>query len=110
MFCTHTIGQIFFTNASTLTTGSTMTVEQAGSGAQTYQIKLCSDGATCGGGNVYLTCTAGATCTAAATGRVDACTVTKAAVPSGTTLTWNITVACGSANPAVNVCENHSTP
>lgn len=101
---------IYFPNASTLLSQSNMTHDSAGAGTGTFVTKLCSDGATCGGGNVYLTCTAGANCATAAAGQNDACTLTKSAVPAGTTLTWSVGTACGTTDPAISVCEAHTTP
>jgi len=98
------------TNASTLTADSTITHDIAGAGTGTFVAKLCSDGTTCGAGNVYLTCTAGANCATAAAGRIDACTVTKAAVPAATTLTWSVATACGTTDPGINACAHFTTP
>lgn len=98
------------TNASTLTADSTITHDIAGTGTGTFVAKLCSDGVTCGAGNVYLTCTAGANCATAAAGRIDACTVTKAAVAAATTLTWSVTTACGTTDPGINAVAHFTTP
>lgn len=103
-------GQTYFINASTLLAQSNMTHDVAGAGTGTFVVKLCSDGATCGAGNVYLTCTSGAACAAAVAGRIDTCTLTKSAINAGTTLTWSVGTACGTTDPGVNVCEVHTTP
>ena len=102
--------QTIVTNASTVTAASTITHDIAGAGTGTFVAKLCSDGVTCGAGNVYLTCTAGASCATAVAGRIDACTVTKAAVPAGTTLTWSVATACGTTDPGINAVAHFTTP
>lgn len=101
--------QGYVTAASTLTYSS-MVHNIAGAGTGTFVAKLCSDGATCGAGNVYLTCTVGANCATAAAGRIDSCTITKAAVPAATTLTWSVTTACGTTNPGINFAAHLTTP
>lgn len=102
--------QTVVANASTLVAGSNMAHDIAGTGTGTFVAKLCSDGVTCAGGNVYLTCTAGAACAAAVAGRIDACTITKSAVPAATTLTWSVGTACGTLDPGVNVNAHFTTP
>lgn len=101
--------QSFVTAASTITYAS-MVHNIAGAGAGTFVAKLCSDGATCAGGNIYLTCTVGANCATAVAGRIDSCTITKAAVPAATTLTWSVTTACGTTNPGINFSAHLTTP
>ena len=102
--------QTVVTNASTLVAGSNMVHDIAGTGTGTFVAKLCSDGTTCAGGNVYLTCTAGANCATAAAGRIDACTITKSAVAAATTLTWSVTTACGTTDPGVNLIAHMTQP
>ena len=99
-----------FANASTLTSASNIAIDSAGVGTGPVVVKLCSDGTTCGAGNVYLTCTpSGADCTAAA-GTITACTVTKSAVSAATTLTWSVQTACGTTDPGFNVVAHATTP
>ena len=99
-----------FANASTLTSASNIAIDSAGVGTGPIVVKLCSDGVTCGAGNVYLTCTpTGTDCTAAA-GTITACTVTKSAVSAATTLTWSVQTACGTTDPGFNVVAHATTP
>jgi hypothetical protein len=100
------IGQTLVTNAATLESiHSTSNV--AGVGAGNLVTKLCSDGATCGGGNIYGTCTI--TCTSAV-GTDTSCTVNISAVPAATTLTWSVTTACGTTNLSANTVTHFTNP
>lgn len=107
---TAAFGRTKFTNASTLTADSTTVIAATSSGTGTITALLCSDGITCGAGNVYLTCTIDCT---GALGAIAACTVTKAAVPAGTTLTWGVPAVCAGSfvsNPGFNATAHATTP
>lgn len=95
------------TNASTLTADSYYTPVVVGVGGGSFVLKLCSDGTTCGAGNVYLTCTNNCTATV---GTPVACTVTKSAVSAATTLTWGVATACATTDPGFNVNAHMTTP
>lgn len=99
-----------FANAATLTADSTTVIDATSGGTGTITALLCSDGITCGAGNVYLTCTIACT---GALGTIAACTVTKAAVPAGTTMTWSVPSVCvGSfvSNPGFNATAHATIP
>lgn len=100
------LAQTKCTNASTLTADSTIT-SNPGTDTGSVVMKLCSDGTTCGAGNVYLTCTGVCNATTAT-----ACTVTKAAVSAATTLTWKLITNCdGIPSPnSYNVVAHFTTP
>lgn len=102
-------GQFCVTNASTFVSGNATNaaVNTAGVGAGNFVTKLCSDGTTCAGGTVYMTCSFN--CTNAA-GSVANCTVNIAAVPAGTCFQLSVTTACGTLNPAVQYTFHLTTP
>lgn len=99
--------QTKFTNASTLTTDSTVTIDLVGVGGGSLVLKLCSDVTTCGAGNVYLTCTVSCTATA---GTITACVATKPAVSAATVLTWGIATSCATTDPFFNVNAHATIP
>lgn len=100
--------QTLVTNASTITAGGTVSVQDVvGVGGGNFVTKLCSDGATCGAGNVYVTCTSACT---AAVGTVTSCTVNKSAVAATTTLTQSVGTACATTDPNVNINVHFTTP
>lgn len=100
------LSQTIVTNASTLiATSSYITTAVAGVGAGNSVIRLCSDGAACGGGNIYLTCTF-----ASATAQAVACSPTKTAVTAGTTLTWETATAPVTTWGLINGNAHMTTP
>lgn len=96
-------GQAYFARASTLDTGkSVITPQVIGIGAGAFVIKACGDGATCS--VVYLTCTS--TCLGTV-GTPVACTVTTAAIPAATTLSFSVTTSC--ATDPILALNGHAT-
>lgn len=98
--------QTTITNAVTLQS-AIVVVEDVGANAGNWVAKLCSDGGTCGAGNVYATCTT--TCTAAV-GTIVTCTINKAAVPAATTMSWVISTACNVTDPGANANAHFTNP
>jgi len=71
---------------------ATFTAQAAGVGAGNFVMKLCSDGATCAGGNTFATCTTA--CTSIA-GTVATCTAGSATTyAAAATLSWSISTSC----------------
>lgn len=102
------LSQTTVTNAATIIDAKyTVEIASPDGAGDNFIIKLCSDGGTCGGGNVYVTCT---TLCAAAASTVTTCTIDIAAVPVGTTLSWSEEDACATANPAFNVNAHFTNP
>lgn len=100
-------GQTKVSLASTLTADSYIIPDVVGVGPGSFIARLCSDGTTCGAGNIYLTCTLSCT---GAVGTPVACTVTKSAVAAATTLSWEVGTACATTDPGVNVNAHYTTP
>lgn len=106
----HSAGQVHqqttVTNAVTLQSAN-IVVEESGSNAGNWVTNLCDDGATCGAGHVYATCTTACTTTS---GTVVACTINKAAVAAATTMSWTVTTVCNVTDPGVNANAHFTFP
>lgn len=104
---TGIIQKITVTNAGTYRSANFAT-DVTGIGGGNFVLKLCSDGATCAGGNTFTTCTV--SCTAAADTNTTCTAGSATTYAAGATLTLSISTACATTNQVGSFLADLTTP